>query len=119
MFKKGGTPWNKGKKMSDKYKSQRIGKNNGRWKGGRRICKRYILIYCPTHPYCHNGAILEHRLVMEKYIGRVLLPTEIVHHINGNYKDNKVENLMLFSNQSEHVKHHKKINNRYMNRWDK
>ena len=49
--------------------------------------------------------ILQHRYIMEQFIGRKLTKNERVHHINGIKTDNRIENLELFKNNSEHMKH--------------
>lgn len=52
--------------------------------------------------------ILLHRYVMECHLGRKLEPKEVVHHINLDRTDNRIENLMLFPTNSEHIAYHRK-----------
>ena len=67
---------------------------------------RYNRIYCPTHPNATKaGFVYEHRLVIEKILGRYLRKDEKVHHRNGNQLDNRPENLEVLSS-SEHTTLH-------------
>ena len=79
-FKKGNKPWN--------------------WRGG---------IYFDKDGYKRiktgNKYILEHRLVVEKHLGRFLKHTEIIHHIDKNITNNHISNLLVCS-RSEHRKLH-------------
>lgn len=50
--------------------------------------------------------IYQHRLVMQEHLGRELLDTEVVHHINHDPSDNRIENLELIVSHSEHMKQH-------------
>lgn len=66
-----------------------------------------------------NGKkIDEHRFIMEQFLGRKLDRYEVVHHINGDKSDNRIENLQLMT-LSEHSKLHnigKKISNEQKNK---
>ena len=91
------------------------GEKNPSWKGGKIIASTgYVIVYSPDHPSADSkGYVREHRLVMEAHLGRTLSPIEVVHHINGIKTDNRIENLMLFSSDSEHLR------NRRTNEGDK
>jgi hypothetical protein len=70
----------------------------------------YMWIFKPNHPYStQNGYVREHRIVMEKILGRILKPAEVVNHKNHIKSDNRPENLEIFPNQYEHmIFHHRK-----------
>lgn len=84
------------------------GYKNSSWKGGRRISNcGYVLIYAPDRSTRSDNYALEHRIVMEDFLGRRLLDSEIVHHINGNKTDNRITNLELMS-LADHTREHNK-----------
>ena len=84
------------------------GENSGTWNGGvYHHSGGYIYIKKPNHPHAPvNGYVAEHRLVMEKHIGRYLKPKEIVHHKDGNKKNNTINNLQLLT-RGQHLRGYK------------
>ena len=57
-----------------------------------------------------NGRyVAEHRKIIEDNLGRRLLRKEQIHHINCDKTDNRIENLHLFNNASEHLNSHRSI----------
>ena len=70
--------------------------------------KGHILEVCRTHPnaYKPKGYVPQHRLVIEKDIGRYLIPKkEVVHHIDMDKTNNDISNLWL-CNERQHAKAH-------------
>lgn len=88
-----------------------FGELNGSYKTGRRIDRDgYVIVSAPPgHPLSriranrNTGIMLEHRKVMEEKLGRFLLRSEIVDHIDGLTLHNDPLNLRLFENNGEHL----------------
>lgn len=97
---KGLPSWNKGNK------GFLAGAKHPRWSGGRRKdANGYIKILNPDHPFCDcKGYVFEHRLVMEKEIGKILKRTDLVHHLNGVKDDNRIENLLIVVRKNHYGK---------------
>ena len=67
---------------------------------------KYRKVVVHGHPYADKrGCVLFHRLVVEKSIGRYLLPNEHVHHKDGNPYNNDISNLELVSVSEHRHKH--------------
>ena len=90
------------------YFIKRLGKSgptSPSWKGGRVKVGKYWMVYQPDHLNSDKrGYVYEHRFVMSIHIGRPIWKYEVVHHINGNKIDNKIENLELIKSNSKHIK---------------
>ncbi|MBI3334316.1 HNH endonuclease [Candidatus Pacearchaeota archaeon] len=54
-----------------------------------------------------NGYVKEHRIIMSQIFGRKLLPSEIVHHEDGNRANNDPANLEILS-RAEHMNLHRR-----------
>lgn len=87
------------------------GAANHQFVAGRRVdLDGYVLVTAPAdHPYARyrpgrpSKVMFEHRLVTERTLGRYLLPTEVVDHIDGLTLHNAPENLRLFASNGEHL----------------
>ena len=88
------------------------GTRNASYAGGRHVDHDgYVLVSAPpSHPHArilpgrNVGRIYEHRLVLERALGRYLLPTEVVDHVDGLHLHNHPDNLRVFASNADHLR---------------
>ena len=94
--------------MTGKHLAGRVGPRANAWKGGRRVGPYgYVYVWVGLdHPLANSrGYATEHRLVMSASLSRPLTRSEIVHHLNGDKTDNRLDNLELSDRRSHPTKH--------------
>lgn len=98
-------------KGRDPYQNRRTGKDHHSWSGGITYHgSGYKQIRKPNHSRAsQSGYVFEQILVMENHLKRKLWKWEVIHHINEVKDDNKIDNLYLCENSSQHHKIHRQL----------
>lgn len=100
-----------GKRSKEKFTKSYQQKIRNKFQGNKKITNGYILVKDYKHPHRNwSNDVLEHRLVMEKTLGRFLTKNECVHHIDMTRNNNSLSNLYLCKNRSENLKIHATLN---------
>lgn len=100
-------------KVGTSLRARQARDGNPNWKGGRTIASTgYVLLRVGTDHHLSDvrGYAYEHRIVAERKIGRRLRPGEQVHHINGNRRDNRPENIAVKASRHHHAVEHRTRN---------
>jgi hypothetical protein len=100
--------WNLGRKGSERQREVAragfLGSNNPKWVpiGSTHLTgdRQYVMMKVAEGQWRK-----QHVVFMERKIGRRLEKNEVVHHINGNKHDNRIENLQLMTNREHGLLH--------------
>jgi recombinational DNA repair protein (RecF pathway) len=100
-----------GQKSKEKFTPEYIENIHKKHEGIKRKNNHdYIMVKKYSHPNKNSGNLIgEHRLKMERHLGRILTKNELIHHINFVRNDNKINNLYLCKNRSHHSQIHANI----------
>lgn len=68
----------------------------------------YVLVWSTEHPRAIAGKVMEHVLIAERALGRLLPAGVVVHHIDHDRANNAPANLVILQSQGEHMELHRK-----------
>lgn len=87
---------------------QSRGHHNGNWKGGVvEYGYGYTGIHAPAHNRSnHSGYVAEHIIIAEHILGCLLPEGAVVHHVDGNRKNNNMSNLVICQDSAYHTHLH-------------
>ena len=85
------------------------------WKGGRKITpKGYAQLLIPDHHRAdRNGYVMEHIYVFEQATGIEVPENCVVHHLDGNRLNNKIDNLCLMTFGAHSTYHDKRRHSKH------
>jgi hypothetical protein len=101
----------KGRAAWTKPYQPKYGPDNPAWKGGVTYKRKHGNYIGPKYVRCPpdllamartDGYILEHRMIVARWVGRLLLRTEVVNHKDHNTRNNDPSNLELWPTNRDH-----------------
>ena len=94
----------------------RSGENGANWNGGKRQTSNgYVQLLMKDHPRSDlNGYVMEHIVVWERETGIPVKPEFVIHHLDGNKKNNDISNLCLMK-RGAHTTYHNRLKRRKNN----
>ncbi len=103
------------KEVREKISRATSGNKHTQWQGGEIYRQNYYYLHNSLLDYRkkNKGYTKRARIIMERKIGRNLKKGEIVHHINGNKTNDKIENLYLFHNKGSHTQYESNLRQNY------
>jgi hypothetical protein len=94
----------------EEQRQRKLARNAVRFADVRRKSGGDQFVKQAGHPLANkNGYVTEHRLTVERFIGRHVVKGEVIHHIDFDKQNNTIENLALLPNQAVHELVHRYI----------